>query len=83
MKCKHTQAETMAARLLKLLHKEWVTPLDALRKIGCLSLSQRCGEFRHMHRWNILGPDGKRMPAILDKWVKLPGGKRVKAYKAI
>ena len=77
------KTHTMSSQLLKLLRRQWVTPLDALKHCGCLSLSQRCGEFRHMHRWKLPGPDGKLMPAILDKWVKLPGGKRVKAYRAI
>ena len=80
MTCK---PETMTLQLLRLLRKQWLTPLDALRLVGCLSLSQRCGEFRHMHRWKLRGPDGKRMPAILDKWVKLDNGKRVKSYRAI
>lgn len=61
--------ETMEARLLKLLKRRYVTPLDALSAVGCLSLSQRCGEFAR---------DGVN---IVKKWVALPNGKRVRAYK--
>ena len=59
----------MHEKLLDLLKQQWVTPVDALNKAGCLSLSQRCGDLRH---------DGI---AVMDKWVHLPNGKRVKAYK--
>jgi len=59
----------MESRLLALLGTRWVTPIVALREVGCLSLSQRCGEFRRE-----LG-----LP-IADKWVKRKG-KRFKAYR--
>ena len=77
---------TMRDDLMARLLKGWTTPLDALRDCGCLSLSQRCGEFRHERRWNILRWNGTQLekpPLISDKWVKLPNGKRVKAYRAI
>lgn len=61
--------ETMEARLLDLLKSRYVTPLDALDAVGCLSLSQRCGEFAR-GGYNIV-----------KKWVDLPNGKRVRAYK--
>lgn len=61
---------TMEHRLLKLLKRKWVTPLDALREVGCLSLSQRCGELRR-----------EAGVQIKDKWVELDGGKRIKAYR--
>lgn len=61
--------ETMEAALLRLLKRRFVTPLDALAEVGCLSLSQRCGEFA---RGGI---------NIVKKWVDLPNGKRVRAYK--
>jgi hypothetical protein len=63
------QPQTMRDRLLALLQREWVTPLEALQQCGCLSLSQRCGEFRR---------EGIR---VSDRWVDLPNGKRVKAYR--
>ncbi len=60
---------TMESRLLNLLSRQWVTPLDALREVNCLSLSQRCGEFdRQGH-------------TILKAWVKLQNGKRVMSYR--
>ena len=62
---------TMYATLHKLLKRQWVTPLDALNKAGCLSLSQRCGQLRR---------DGVN---VIDKWVNLDNGKRVKAYRVV
>ncbi len=63
------KTETMEATLLKLLRKKWLTPLDALQEAGCLSLSQRCGEF------------ARQGYALAKKWVDLPNGKRVRAYR--
>ena len=60
---------TMKAELVKLLHRRWVSPLTALQAIGCLSLSQRCGELR---RDGVL---------VFDRWLDLPNGKRVKEYR--
>jgi hypothetical protein len=62
--------ETMEAQLLRLLKRKWVSPLDALREAGCMSLAQRVSE------WRAAGID------IRDKWIELNGGKRVKAYRA-
>jgi len=61
-------AVLMQDKLLELLKAQWVTPIDALEKAQCFSLSQRCGGFRRLG-----------MP-IQDKWVHLAGGKKVKAY---
>lgn len=63
------KTETMESRLLKLLRRKWVSPLDALREVQCLSLAQRVSQ------WRAAGI------AISDKWVELGGGKRVKAYR--
>lgn len=60
----------MKAQLIKLLQRQWVTPLIALQEVGCLSLSQRCGELRR---------DGVR---VADKWVS-SNGKRFKAYRIV
>ena len=60
---------TMKTRLLELLSREWVTPVIALDKVGCFSLAQRCSNFI---------ADG--MP-IEKKWVKTPGGAKVRAYR--
>lgn len=80
--------KNMRERLLALLLKQYVTPLDALRHCGCMSLSQRCGEFREDWRfWNAASQTYRarvpRPPLIVDHWVKLPNGKRCKAYRAI
>jgi hypothetical protein len=75
---------TMKADLMAELLKGWVTPIDALQKCNCFSLSQRCGEFRREHDNTFPFTNySKRPPMIIDKWVKLPNGKRVKAYRAI
>lgn len=86
--------KTMKQRLLALLLKQWVTPLDALNKVGCMSLSQRCGEFSaHRKAYEeyadlsayFTTKPGRDAwpPRIISKWVTLPNGKRCKAYKAI
>ena len=62
---------TMHQELLELLKTQWVTPVDALQKAHCFSLSQRCGEFR------------RAGVNVLDKWVKTDSGKKVKAYKVV
>jgi hypothetical protein len=73
------------ARLLK----GWTTPIDALKDCNCFSLSQRCGEFRRDYEYDFNQIEGRahrigpRPPFIMDKWVDLPNGKRVKAYRAI
>ena len=59
---------TMKESLLKLLKRRWLSPVDALRLAGCMSLSQRCGEFRR---------DGIH---VVDLWVKSKG-KRYKTYR--
>lgn len=59
----------MKDRLQKLMRRKWISPIDALRECGCFSLSQRAGELR---RAGI---------KVQDKWVDLPGGKRVKAFR--
>lgn len=64
MKC-----QTMESRLLALLRRKWVSPLDALKEAQCLSLAQRVSE------WRAAGMD------IADQWVTLPSGKRVKRYR--
>jgi len=80
--------KTMRERLLDLMLRQYVTPLDALKHCWCFSLSQRCGEFRADRAfWDqastLYRTKFPRPPLIVDKWVKLPGGKRVKAYRAI
>ena len=62
---------TMNQQLRETLTQRWLTPLDALTACGCLSLSQRCGEMRR---------EGLN---VLDKWVSLPNGKRIKCYRIV
>ncbi|WP_341918649.1 helix-turn-helix domain-containing protein [Polaromonas sp. YR568] len=59
---------TMQDKLLELLKAQWVTPIDALEKVQCFSLSQRVG--------NFIDAGHK----VQKKWVDLANGKRVKAY---
>lgn len=60
---------TMESRLLALLKTRFVTPLDALHEVGCLSLSQRAGQFaRQGHN-------------VIKQRVSLPNGKSVMSYR--
>ena len=59
---------TMKTDLIKELRAGWLTPIGALQKARCFSLSQRVGELRR---------DGY---TIEDRWVRLGDGKRVKTY---
>jgi hypothetical protein len=62
---------SMRERLIGHLKRQWVTPLDALRLVGCLSLSQRVGEL-------------EREGHTLDrKWINTTSGKRVRAYRIV
>ena len=61
----------MKRDLLALLSRKWVSPLEALRECGCLSLAQRVSEWKR---------DGV---SIIDKWIDTPSGKRVKAYRIV
>ena len=63
--------ETKKARLLALLKKQYVTPIDALDRCGIFSLAQRVSEFRR---------DGM---TILDRWVETSVGSRVKSYRLV
>lgn len=37
---------TKKQAVLRLMRKRWITPLDSLREVGLLALSQRAGELR-------------------------------------
>ena len=63
--------KTMRQTLLDLLKAGYVTPLDALQRAGCMSLSQRCGEFAR---------DGHKVD---KRWMKLANGKKIMSYKVI
>lgn len=62
---------TMRESLVRELRRRWLTPLDALERCQCLSLSQRCGDLR------------RAGVNVVSRWVDLAGGKRVKAYRIV
>lgn len=62
--------QTKVSKLIPLLKRGWVSPIDALNQCGLMSLSQRIGELRR---------DGLN---IVDKWVSHEGG-RHKAYRIV
>jgi hypothetical protein len=57
-------------RLVALMKRRWVSPIDALNHCGLMSLSQRCGELRR---------SGVK---VVDKWVTRDGS-RHKAYRIV
>jgi hypothetical protein len=68
---------TKKATLFRTLCRRWLTPLEAVSLCGIYSLSQRCGEWR---RDPVMYANGV---TVLDKWVKLPSGSRVKAFRIV
>lgn len=66
-----TQKMTMTQNLRIALRLRWVSPAWAFTHLGCLSLSQRCGELRR---------DGVY---VEDRWVKGENGKRWKTYRIV
>jgi len=63
------KTESQSDQILKYLRDGGsLTPLTALKKIGCMSLSQRIGNLIRS------GHD------IKSQWKKLPNGKKVKEY---
>lgn len=62
---------TQKATTFALLSKRWVTALESAQAGGCLSLSQRCGEWRRGGH------------CIVDRWVTMASGARVKAYRLV
>ena len=61
----------MRDRLLSLLRAQYVTPIDALNQAGCMSLSQRAGEY------------SREGMVILKQKVNLPNGKWCMSYKLV
>ena len=59
------------ARTISLLKRGWLTAMECAQLGGVWSLSQRVSELRR---------DGS---IVLDKWVDLPSGARIKSYKLI
>lgn len=63
--------ETKKAQLLKLLKRQYVTPLECLQQCGLMTLSQRVSEWRRAGY--VIG----------DRWVITGTGSKVKAYKVL
>jgi hypothetical protein len=61
----------MTQQLRATLRQRWLTTGEALNLCQCYSLSQRCSEYR------------RAGVNVLDKWVHLPSGKRIKAYRIV
>ena len=59
------------AMTIALLKRGWLTAMECAQRGGVWSLSQRVSELRR---------DGS---LVIDKWVDLPSGARIKAYKLI
>lgn len=62
---------TAKTRTLALLSRGWLTALQSAQRGGCLSLSQRVGEFRR---------DGWVIDA---RWQKTDSGARIKADRLV
>lgn len=60
----------MKEELIRLLRRKWVSPVTALREVGCMSLSQRCGELR------------RAGVNVVSRWEQ-KGGKRWKVYTIV
>lgn len=56
---------------ISLLRKGWTTSLTCAMRGGVWSLAQRVSEMRR---------DGL---TVIDKWVELPSGARIKAYRIV
>lgn len=70
VECKVPDSNTVAYQILMALKQgEKLTPLVALDKFRCLSLSQRVGDLKKMG-W-----------PILSEMVAVPSGKRVAQYR--
>lgn len=62
--------DLMRHKLTSLLRQQWVSPVEALQKAGCMSLSQRCGDFRR---------EGMN---VISEWAEA-NGKRFKRYRIV
>ena len=58
-------------KLIHVLMRRWLTPLEAAHQCGLLSLSQRVSELRAA---GVI---------VADRWVVTSSGSRVKAYKIV
>ena len=67
-----TTQHTKVSRLVKLMRRQYVTPLQAALTCGLFSLSQRCGELERRHGYTLA-----------RKWVETKTGSRVMSYKIL
>ncbi len=78
-------------QIIALLLRGWVTPYDALKKCGSMKLASRISEIRPIMSSYIVGSYGdwrdqaqwlsQQGYRLMDKWVHLPSGKKIKAYR--
>ena len=75
---------TKRERTIALLKQGWLTSLESAQRGGVLSLSQRVGGMRREICWvgNENGQLAHRF-VISSKWVDLPSGSRVKAWRIV
>jgi hypothetical protein len=77
---------TKLEKTIALLKRGWQTSLSCAKAGGCYSLSQRVGELRNRE---VLALDGEFHKVYLsqfeisEKWIDLPSGSRVKAWRII
>ena len=61
--------------LFRALCRRWLTALEAARVVGVHSLSQRCTEWERSEAFAAAGY------VLHRRWVDLPSGSRVLAYR--
>jgi hypothetical protein len=62
---------TKKAKLLKLMQRQWVSPIKALQDVGILSLSQRVGEFK------------RAGVNVQTRWARSAAGARFCEYRVV
>ena len=62
---------TMTARLIALLHRQWVSPQTALRRVNCFSLAQR------------ISRDIKPYYTVEKRWMYRVEGRPVRQYRIV
>ncbi len=70
-----TRPGTKKHALFTALRSRWLTPLEAAAQVGILSLSQRVTEWERSEAFQAAGY------VLHRRWVDLPSGSRVLAYR--
>jgi hypothetical protein len=76
--------KTKLEKTIALLKRGWQTSLSCAQAGGCHSLSQRVGELRNHEVLTFDGEFHKIYLARFDieeRWISLPSGSRVKAWR--